>query len=352
MRERRGVALALVLGLLVVLGAFGAVLRVLTQSASREVDVVNAHLQAIAVAEVGFASTVARLTGAPWSERWFRDAPDVQVDVPASGGTYTLLIRDTPQPAQYDDPLARAAFGSRNQADLLIRATVDRSAVVVFWRLTVPEDSLDALAVVLPTFFTFGPASAPVSPATADTLSGLVNTGVRERAQNAPRSDGLHGPLRQAPDPAAIGTLLGFTPPGPVLAGRPPDTDEGAPAPPAPPPLPPADLSGSWMSDVFPDIKGRLVQDYLVLTQVGNRVTGRCVCREVATGAVTATWELDTSFDGATLGFEAQNYRVDGVPLGSFRKDMRLQTGGDRLEGTMTTGGRVLTNSARYDRQL
>lgn len=353
MRARRGVALAIVLGVLIVLGAFGAVLRVLTQSASKEVDVVNAHLQAIAVAEVGFSTTVARLTSAPWSERWFRGAPDVQVDVPASGGTYTLMIRDTPQPVTYEDPLARAALGSPNQADLLIRATVDRSAVVMFWRLTVPEDSLDALAVALPTFFTFGPASAPVSPATADTLSGLVNNGVAERARNAPRSDGLHGPLRAAPDPASIGTILGFTPPGPVLGGRPPPTDEGAPPVTPPPAVPPADLNGAWRSDVFTDVDGRVVQDHLALTQVGNRVTGRCVCREVSTGAITASWEFDVPFDGTNLNFEAVNYRYNGATMaGTFRKDMRLQPGGERFEGTMTTGGQVVTASARYDRVL
>src|SRR5687768_14181252 len=133
---RSGMALVLVLCILVVLGGFAGVLRALSASAYREVDAVNGHLRAVAVAEIGFAEIVTRLAATPWHERWFKAGPDVQQDIRAGGGTYAYVLRDTPSPATSTDPVARRGLASPNQADLLIRATFDRSSAVLYWRLT------------------------------------------------------------------------------------------------------------------------------------------------------------------------------------------------------------------------
>lgn len=322
------------LGVLLLLAAFGGVLRVLTHSAYREVDLVNAHMQAIAVGEIGYATVMARLTGTPWSDRWFRAGPDVQRDVAAAGGTYTLMIRTTPQPVVPDDPLRRATLGSLNQADLLIRATFDRSSVLMFWRLTVPDDALDALARVIPVHFTFGPDALPAAPATADAIAGQVADAIRERDANTPRVEEIHRPLQEAGGAQGIGGVLGI-PVDPGVVDGPPSVKPPTDLPVFPAiPLPAASLTGTWESPpLVRRIAGvdRTFHDYLQIEQVGNRVSGRCVCRD-ASGFVLATWDFSTTLEGSFLRFNAENF-VSAEPADRFRKDLGVDAAAGEMRG-------------------
>lgn len=217
MRGRSGVALGLVLGLVSVLGVFGAIALTLSRGAGREVDVLGHHLRAVAVGELGYAAIVGRLSQSPWPRRWFSAAPDVQLEIPAAGGTYSYFLGDAVVPAPGAAPLARWGVLSPNQANLMIRATFERSTVVMFWRLMVPRDALDGAVRVVPTYFTFGPDAAQPRAADVEALARDVDTQIATRGSNLPRFEdvrGLLGPVTGAP---GIQTALGAAPPGPVL---------------------------------------------------------------------------------------------------------------------------------------
>jgi hypothetical protein len=355
-------ALGLVLGLILVLGAFAAALRLLSHSAYREIDVVNGHLRAIAVAEIGFATAIGRLTAAPWPERWFRSGPDVQLDVPATGGSYSWMIRDAPRRATFTDPLAQATLGSPNQADLLIRATSGQSRVLMYWRLTLPDDSLDALATVIPTYFAHGPESAPLTPGTADALTGEAEDGLRKRAGNTPRYEGIDGPLRRSP-PEKVGEVLGVDPGGPVVDGvTPPDgTGPDIPPPPPeapgetpePPPLVPPDppsIEGLWygppQTRALTDDPGsvRTVRDHLYISRDGDVVSGTCQYLDEF-GVAWTTWSFSAPLNGNTFQFDSRDLQstvTNGRPT-PFRETLAMDPTGQVLAGTATTaaGGTI-----------
>src|ERR1043166_2380630 len=102
--RRAGSALALLLGLIMVLSAFGGIVQLLSHGAYKEVDEVNNHLRAVGVGEVCFAEIIARLSTAPWGQRGFRGGPEVRTGLSAIGGSYGYLLRDTPAPAASTDP--------------------------------------------------------------------------------------------------------------------------------------------------------------------------------------------------------------------------------------------------------
>ena len=215
--QRSGMALPLVLALVAVIGAFGAIAMLLSRGAAREVDGISAHMRAVAVGEMGFAAVTGRLNTTRWADRWFRDAPDSVKDVPAAGGTYTALVRDTPDPARPADPTDALALLGPRQADLLIVATFDRASVAMYWRLMVPDGSLDAVSRVIPTFFTFAPEGTRAAPVDLDPLTRLVNDQIAKRAVNRRPFEGKRKPLERAGGTGDVGAALGFTPRRPPL---------------------------------------------------------------------------------------------------------------------------------------
>jgi len=228
---RRGAALALTLALVLVLGAFGTTLRLLSHRAYRESDLVNAPIRAIAVGEVGFSSITGRLGAAPWSNRWFKTGPDIGYNVAAAGGTYSYLIRNASSPAALLEPMTALFLGDPHQADLLIRATFDRSTVVMFWRLLIPDNTLDSLARVVPTFFVFPPENVQPTSEQVDAVSAQVNTGIDTRTGNQPDFIAVAGPLQQASSASQVAGILGLDPSRPVLDGVSAGGDGGAPLP-------------------------------------------------------------------------------------------------------------------------
>src|SRR5438309_10560073 len=95
-RRPDGMILALVLGLALVLAAFGGIAMLLSRSAYHEVDALQSYLDAVSIGESALAEVMARLSSTAWGDRWFRSAADVQLDVPAGRGTYDRLVRDGP----------------------------------------------------------------------------------------------------------------------------------------------------------------------------------------------------------------------------------------------------------------
>jgi hypothetical protein len=221
--RRRGIALVIVLALLLVLAVFGTIVRLLSHAAYKELDAINAHLRAIAVGEVGFATVTARLTSSPWSRRWFAKGPEVQRDVKGAGGTYSYLIRDTSRTAGSVEPADPIGSATSHLADLLISATYERSSVVMFWRLMVPEDSLDSVSRVVPSFFTLPQEASSVTRDTADIVSAQVDQAAALRAANSRDFEPLYAPLRAATDVREVETTLGFAPPGVLQEPQPAD---------------------------------------------------------------------------------------------------------------------------------
>jgi len=211
--------LAVVVALLLLMAVFGILVHRLSQSAYRELEVVDSHLKALAVGEGGFSEIVARLSAVSWSKRWFKERPEFRSGVLAAGGIYNSLISDTPRPVPLIDPLRRRTLSCPNQADLLIEAVYGHSTVLMFWRLTVPEDSLDPILRVIPGFFTFVPAAAPLAPDALDPLSGRVNTFIQTREENSPAFEGQRPQLSATATAAQIGSILDFTPTRPVVDG-------------------------------------------------------------------------------------------------------------------------------------
>jgi len=368
MRSRHGIALFLVICVILVLAAFAGVLRLLTHSAAVEVDAVTAHVRAVAVGELAFAEVVARLGATAWRDRWFRAAPDVTEGMPAGGGVYSYLLRDTPAPVALGDPLADAALGGPAQADLLVRATYGRASVVMFWRLTVPQDSLDNVTTVVPTYFGFGPETAQPTPADADPLSAQVNQGIRDRQRNGARAGPLAGPLGQATGAGAAGTLLGADPgPGAVEGVPPPGGAGGGPPRPAPPPgggglpgnLAPVDptLDGMWVSD-YQDIPVSATdptlhhaRDYVQVKQTGDVVTGRVQFIDDA-GAVWTEWDFTTTRAGNRIVASVANLRTlitgASAPSGLTAVDLIIDATSSTMTGTYTWPGG--SRPARYTR--
>ena len=374
---RQGAALPVTMGLLLILAVFGSVLRLLTHGAYREVESVNSHLRAIAVGEVGFSSIVARLCAAPWSQRWFAQAPEIKLDVSAADGTYSYLIRDTPEPAVYDDPLIQYSFGSRNQADFLVKATYGRSTVVMFWRLTVPEYSLENLAVVIPTYFTFESESITPTPASVDTLSAQINGTISSRAVNTPGFSGLVGPLRNATTVGEVADALGFDPGKRALDGIPSPDGSGVftpnppklqgsrssqiaalPLPPPPTPTVPY-LEGLWVdSPVSTKVSENPVIwknccNHLQITQNGNSVQGTCSFMD-DDGTVWTTWTFSTTFDGTKLEYKAENINstlpVSQRPV-PFWNTFKLDSSGQTLTGTCEVPKGTTIGSVSFSRQ-
>ena len=210
----RGVALVMVMGLILVLAIFGAIVRILSHAAYREVDLISGHLRAIAVGEIGFATVTARLTAAPWSQRWFASGPDLATDVAAGGGFYSYMIRDAPQDSSA--PAEATWFAPPHQADLLIRSTFERSSVVMFWRLIIPEDTLDSVGRAIPQCFAMPADTTPVTKPSLDLISRQVNQAVEARVQNTREFEPIDQPLRAASSVRNVGQVLGFQPEGAV----------------------------------------------------------------------------------------------------------------------------------------
>lgn len=364
MRGRRAIALVIVICLVLVLAVFGGVLRLLTHQAYVEVDLVSAHLRAIAVGELAFGAVVARLSATRWVDRWFRDAPEVVTDFAAGDGTYSYVLRETPHPVQFADPLARATGGTPHQADLLVSATWGRANVILFWRLTVPEDSLDSLGTVVPIYFGFPPDGTPATVPGTDVMGPIVDAALGTRERNSPRAGGLTGPLGRAAGPGEIGTLLGFDPGPNVVAGVEPPGG-GAPVnhpPPGEPPpflpvhpAPPSMLAGMWVGE-YQDIQISATdprlhhgRDYLVIAERNGVVTGHTRFVDDA-GNLLTEWDF-TAPSGSRMRFSFQNLRTvvtgPAAPT-NMAADLALDGTGNALIGSYLWpgGGRP----ARYTR--
>ena len=211
----------MVIGLLLTLACFGGVVILLSHSAYREVDVLDAHLRALAVGEAAFSEIVTRLSATSWPERWFRGAPDVQFDVPIAGGTYESLLRDAVAFPASVNPLIQRWGGAPHQVDLFIRATYRGSTVAMLWRLVMVSDSLESFRRVLPVVFTFEPEGARANAGQVDPLVQNLAQLQQQRNQNDPLTGQLMPALLAATTAPEIEAALNFQPPDPVFDGVP-----------------------------------------------------------------------------------------------------------------------------------
>ena len=217
----RGTALAIVLGLIMVLLAFGALLKVMTGGAHREVGTLSGHLRAVAVGEAAFAEIVARLASDGWPARWFAGGPAVETDRPTAGGRYSYVIRDVPPrapaPGAPLDPVGANGLSAPRQADLMVKASYDSSSAVMFWRLALPDNSLDSLQRVIPVIFTFGPDDSPVNGGGVDAIGTLVDAMIAKRRANRPAVDAARRTLPGVGSAPEVAAAVGGTAAAPPL---------------------------------------------------------------------------------------------------------------------------------------
>jgi hypothetical protein len=221
-RSRSGIAMALVIGLLMLLSAIAFLLGRLSSQAKNELDLVSAHLRASAVGEAAYAEITARLSATPWLKRWFRDGPDIQYGQKAAGGTYSYMLRDAEQ-APDGSAVAAEMVASAHHVDLLVRATYERSSVTMYWRITIPEDSLDSFVRVAPLMFQYAPDDTQPRARDMDSLTRRVEDQVRDRSQNTTTYEQLRPRLATAGGVPGVAQVLG-------APGVPGIVDEVAPA--------------------------------------------------------------------------------------------------------------------------
>lgn len=203
-----GFALVLALCLLLVVGAMGGVMLVLSRSSSREVDVLAGYLGAVSVGEQAYAELTARLASRPWTERWFRSRSDAQLQVEVAHGNYDYLIRDALVLVNLDESLNLPALSSSKQVDLLVRARHHDSEVGLYWRLIYPDECLEPLRKLVPLVFQVLPDSS--RSASIDPIVAMVMPRVQRRATNDALVRPLVARLASAPDPPTIQRILGM----------------------------------------------------------------------------------------------------------------------------------------------
>ncbi len=233
--SRHGMAVFLVIGLVLVLLALGLVLRTLSGSAYREVDTLQSHLRAVSVGEAMFGEISARLNATPWQDRWFRGTAEMQADVPIAGGSCSYVLQEVIEPPLPTNPVQRMLAAGVHHADLLVRARYERSEVVMCWRLTCAEDSIDPVARVIPAIYSFAPEDTPIGPRISGPVIDLIENSIRKRDQNRPTADSLAGPIRNASDPNSIAGLIGKPPRPGIITGTGTVGHTGGIAPPPPP---------------------------------------------------------------------------------------------------------------------
>lgn len=246
--KRRGNALLIVLGLALLLAVQVYIVTTFTSGSARQTTRLRTHLLAIAVGESAHGQLLARLLAAPWSERWFRDGPAAVANVPAAGGMYSALVET-------------AAGVPGKQADFWIRAEFEDAAVLMFWRVSYVDDSLDLFARANTEFFTFLPSDGAVpTSGAANPLRPQIDALIAKRKANAGPALEFGRDLPNIPSLPGVISRLGIPTPGaplderPGLAGAPALPQPGyvqevepppaavppnLPVPPAPPPSPP-----------------------------------------------------------------------------------------------------------------
>src|SRR5207247_586158 len=112
--------------------------------------------------------------------------PDVQTDVSIAGGKVDYIIRDATTLPTPVDPLARRLAVTIHQVDLFIRSTVRGSGVSMFWRLSLPHDSMDSIQRIIPVYYSFAQQTGRPRPADLVPLALRVLQLQQERDLNGP----------------------------------------------------------------------------------------------------------------------------------------------------------------------
>lgn len=214
-RARRGNTLLVVLALVMLIVAEMAIVHTFSSGNVRHLVKSNGHLRAIHIAESAFSQILARLKGAPWSQRWFALGPAAEDDVALLGGTYSTYVGDASEPGRV--------------ADVWIESRFDTAVVVMFWRVRIPESSLDFYAQVYPEFFTFLPADGPRPTPGGNPLAPAIAEMIARQRANAPGAIDLVRTITPQADFAEVARTLGI-PAGPPVVDQTPST-AGSPRP-------------------------------------------------------------------------------------------------------------------------
>lgn len=237
---RRANTLLVVLALMMLVAAELGIVHVVSSGNARHAAKSNGHLRAIHIAESGFSTILARLKGAPWSQRWFALGPAAEYDRPLLGGTFSAHVS--------------TVAGTGRAADVWVESRFDTAVVVMFWRVRVGEPGLDFHAQVYPEFFSFLPPDGPRPSRAANPVAGIVTEMIDRQRTNERGAVDLVEKLEDITDFEGVARTLGIPRSGPVLDETPPlagarrpqseYVDAARPDPPPDLPPPPAILAG------------------------------------------------------------------------------------------------------------
>jgi len=185
-RGSRGLALPFVLCLVFLIAASFLIVHLIAQFNVKHLDRTDAYLRSIYIAEAGFARVLARLEARPFQDRWFKDSPYVESDVPYSGGSYSYLIADTPDGDQ--------------EFDLWIRGEYDGSQAILFWRVSAYRTALSLFASYHVLHFTYDDGvDLPADPSRSPLLRKVQEI-LTKRSRNRPAADALEREILRDPN--------------------------------------------------------------------------------------------------------------------------------------------------------
>ncbi len=197
MNRKRGIALAVIITLLVVVfvSAFGVFK--LMRGVGSQVEYSDAHIRALNIAESGFQVLAARFMSRPYEDRWFRDHSDAKAGLKLEGGTWDYYIEDTP--------------GQPMNADAWVRGEYKNTKRLLFYRFRYEDRLFRGLTAPTQKFAGSTEDSEPVSlePGNVSGLTKAMNEMIAKRESNRSRMMQKWDELAEKMDPVEILRTLG-----------------------------------------------------------------------------------------------------------------------------------------------
>lgn len=240
--KRRGMVLGICFLVLMLLGLMVGTIHMMSRQSYTELKRVDGFLRAVAVGESAFTRLLSRLESEPWARRWFKDSPDVGTGT-WEDGRYEYVIGNASKPLE---------------ADLGVRATAEKSTVMMVWRLRADPATLAPHRRLRTVYFGYGDPSTPPGTSVLGPIGAVIDTAIATREGNRPWANEKEIELRGQPGLPGVGVVLGL--PGtpvvpdvllpPVPGGPPRDQGPvvgGGPTPPPVPTFPPPVVGGTTL---------------------------------------------------------------------------------------------------------
>ncbi len=187
MGRKRGIALGVTIGIVVILFLAGYTIIHLSQGVQRQLEYSDSVIRAQYIAESGINALVARLMARPWEERWFSPGGKAGSQIPFGGGVYDYFIQDTP---------------NRDfQVDIWVRSNYREAKRAYFWRIKFdPNLFKGILEGLIAGALETDPEKHPTSAPQAAPLSEDMDKNIAKRDSNHSKSEAISSNVRKTTD--------------------------------------------------------------------------------------------------------------------------------------------------------